>query len=49
VYLMRSGTSTIVFGPQQVQLSGGGLYTLVGVPTADITRADILPLGDFQN
>ena len=49
VFLLRSGTSTIVFGPQQVQLSGGGLYTLVGVPTADITRADILQLGDFQN
>ncbi len=49
VFLLRSGTSTIVFGPQEVHMSGSGLYTLVGVPTADITRADILPLGDFQN
>jgi hypothetical protein len=37
IVLMRSGTSTIVFGPQEVQMAGGGLYTLVGVPTADIT------------
>ena len=49
VFLLRSGTSTIVFGPQVVHMSGSGLYTLVGVPTADITRADILPLGDFQH
>jgi hypothetical protein len=49
VFLMRSGTSAIVFGPQEVHMSGGGLYTLVGVPTADTTRADILPLDDFQN
>ncbi len=49
VFLMRSGTSMIVFGPQEVHMAGSGLYTLVGVPTADITRADILPLGDFQN
>ena len=46
---MRSGTSTVVFGPQEVHMVGAGLYTLVGVPTADISRADILPLGDFQN
>ena len=49
VFLMRSGTSTIVFGPQEVHMAGSGLYTLVGVPTADIARADILPLGDFLN
>jgi hypothetical protein len=49
VVLMRAGTPTIAFGPLEVHMNGGGLYTLVGVPTADITRADILPLGDFQN
>jgi hypothetical protein len=47
VFLMRQGTTTIVFGPQKVTMAGGGLYTIVGVPTADISRADILPLGDF--
>jgi len=47
VVLMRQGTTTIVFGPQMVTMAGDGLYTIVGVPTADITRADILPLGDF--
>jgi len=49
VYLMRTGTTTIVYGPQEVHMVGGGLYTIVGVPTADISRADILQLGDFQN
>ncbi|MEO8466705.1 MAG: DUF4397 domain-containing protein [Gammaproteobacteria bacterium] len=49
VILMRSGTSTIVFGPLEVHMAGSGLYTVVGVPTADVTRADILLLGDFQN
>jgi hypothetical protein len=47
VVLMRQGTATIVFGPQEVTMAGGGLYTIVGVPTADISRADILQLGDF--
>jgi len=47
VVLMRQGTTTIVFGPQEVTMVGGGLYTIVGVPTADISRADILQLGDF--
>jgi hypothetical protein len=47
VFLMRQGTTTIVFGPQQVTMAGGGLYTIVAVPTADVSRADILPLGDF--
>jgi len=49
VFLMRTGTTTVVYGPQEVHLAGGGLYTIVGVPTADISRADILELGDFQN
>ena len=49
VFLMRTGTTTIVYGPQEVHMAGGGLYTIVGVPTADISRADTLQLGDFQN
>jgi hypothetical protein len=49
VYMMRTGTTSIVFGPQEVQMNGGGLYTIVGVPTADITHAAILQLGDFLN
>jgi hypothetical protein len=49
VVIMRSGTQTVVFGPMEVHMAGSGLYTIVGVPTADITRADILQLGDFQN
>ncbi len=47
VFLMRQGTTTIVYGPQEVTMAGGGLYTIVGVPTADVSRADILQLGDF--
>jgi hypothetical protein len=47
VVLMRQGTTTIVFGPQEVTMAGGGLYTIVAVPTVDISRADILQLGDF--
>ncbi len=47
VFLMRTGTTTIVYGPQEVHLAGSGLYTIVGVPTADVSRADILELGDF--
>ncbi|HVY63673.1 MAG TPA: DUF4397 domain-containing protein [Gammaproteobacteria bacterium] len=49
VVLMRAGTTSIAYGPLEVTMAGGGLYTLVGVPTADITRADVLELGDFQN
>jgi hypothetical protein len=45
VILMRQGTTTIVFGPLEVAMAGGGLYTIVSVPTADISRADILQLG----
>jgi hypothetical protein len=49
VVLMRAGTTTIMFGPQQIAMAGGGVYTLVGVPTADVTRGAILLLDDFRN
>jgi hypothetical protein len=49
LFLMRSGTTSIMYGPQVLTLAGGGIYTVVGVPTADISRADTLLLDDFQN
>ena len=47
VILARSGTDTYVFGPLNVQLSGGGVYTAVGVATSDATRSDLVLLDDF--
>jgi len=47
VILARAGTDTYVFGPLNVQLSGGGVYTAVGVATSDATRSDLVLLDDF--
>ena len=47
LWILRTGTTAVAFGPQLLHMAGGGLYTIVGVPTADITRAEILQLGDF--
>lgn len=43
----RAGTDTFVYGPKQVDLAGNGIYTIVAVPTAQITAADLLLLDDF--
>jgi Domain of unknown function (DUF4397) len=49
VVLIRAGTTSIMYGPREVTLAGGGIYTVVGTPTVDVTRADLLLLDDFQN
>jgi hypothetical protein len=49
IVIARSGTSTFVFGPREVQMSGGGIYTIAAVPTAQTNVADVLLLDDFAN
>lgn len=50
IVLTSPGTSTIVYGPQTIELSAGGLYTVVATDnTADPTAADIVLLEDFLN
>jgi hypothetical protein len=49
VVLARAGTDTYVFGPLNVELSGSGVYTAVGVATPDATRSDVVLLDDFVN
>jgi hypothetical protein len=48
VIVARAGTDTFVYGPRQVDLSGGGIYTIVAVPTAQTTTANLLLLDDFM-
>jgi hypothetical protein len=45
--IAKSGTDTFVYGPQQVTLAGGGIYTIVAVPTDQASRANVLMLDDF--
>jgi hypothetical protein len=47
VVIARSGTDTFIFGPQEVQMAGNGIYTIVAVPTIQTSRADVLLLDDF--
>jgi hypothetical protein len=47
IIIAKSGTDTFVYGPQQVTLAGGGIYTIVAVPTNQAARADVLMLDDF--
>lgn len=47
VIIAKSGTDTFVYGPQQVTLAGGGIYTIVAVPTDQASRANVLMLDDF--
>lgn len=47
VLLARAATDTFMFGPLNVELSGSGVYTIVAVPTSDLTRADVVLLDDF--
>jgi hypothetical protein len=49
VVIARAGTDTFVFGPREVQIAGAGIYTIVAVPTAQTTVADVLLLDDFAN
>jgi hypothetical protein len=47
IIIAKSGTDTFVYGPQQVTLAGGGIYTIVAVPTDQASRANVLMLDDF--
>ena len=47
VVVARAGTDTFVYGPLEVAMTGGGIYTIVAVPTVQTTRADVLLLDDF--
>ena len=47
IIIAKSGTDTFVDGPQQVTLAGGGIYTIVAVPTEQAARANVLMLDDF--
>jgi hypothetical protein len=49
IVIARAGTDTYLYGPQEVQMTGAGLYTIVAVPTAQTTRADVMLLDDFAN
>jgi hypothetical protein len=48
IIIARAGTDNFVYGPRQVDLAGGGIYTIVTVPTPQTTNADLLLLDDFQ-
>jgi hypothetical protein len=47
IIIAKTGTDTFVYGPQQVTLAGGGIYTIVAVPTNQAARANVLMLDDF--
>lgn len=47
IYLARAASATYTFGPLRVELDGSGVYTLVAVPTTDLTRSDVVLLDDF--
>jgi hypothetical protein len=47
VFLARASSASYTFGPLEVELAGGGVYTIVAVPTTDLTRSDVVLLDDF--
>ena len=49
IIVARAGTDTFVYGPKQVDLAGNGIYTIVTVPTPQITNANLLLLDDFPH
>jgi hypothetical protein len=49
VAMTRAGTDSLVFGPLGVELSGGGIYTIVAIATGETTAADAALLDDFAN
>lgn len=49
IVIARAGSETFLYGPREIDMAGGGLYTIVAVPTADTARADVLLLDDFAN
>jgi hypothetical protein len=49
VAMTQAGTDSLVFGPLGVELSGGGIYTIVAIATGETTAADAALLDDFAN
>jgi hypothetical protein len=49
IVLTRGGTDDVVFGPQTVDLAGGGIYTIVATGQDNLTSADAVLLDDFAN
>ncbi|HET7924057.1 MAG TPA: DUF4397 domain-containing protein [Rhodanobacteraceae bacterium] len=47
IVLTRGGTDDVVFGPRTVDLSGGGIYTIIATGRTDLTSADAVLLDDF--
>ena len=49
IVLTKTGTSTIVSGPNPVVLSGSGIYSVVATDTGEATAASMKLLDDFAN
>lgn len=47
IVIARAGTDSFIYGPTEVTLAGNGVYTIVAVPTAQISKADVMMLDDF--
>jgi len=45
--IARASTDSFVYGPLEISMTGGGIYTIAAVPTVQTTRADVLLLDDF--
>lgn len=49
IVLTRAGTDDVVYGPETVDLVGGGIYTVIATGTGNLTSVDALLLDDFAN
>ncbi len=50
IVLTRAGTDEVVFGPETVDLEGGGIYTIIATDTGNhLNSVDALLLDDFAN
>src|SRR5690606_32547962 len=49
IVLTRAGTDEVVYGPETVDLEGGGIYTVIATDTGNLTSVDALLLDDFAN
>jgi hypothetical protein len=47
IFLARASSASYTLGPRPVELAGSGVYTIVAVPTTDLTRSDVVLLDDF--
>ena len=49
IVLTRAATDEVVFGPETVELVGGGIYTVIATDTGSLMSVDALLLDDFAN